>query len=339
MPDDMSNNCLEIEMFSTSIQVYTKLITKSVAMTFVQPQSKTITNIYSVVKNRHGVIVGQIMSDILTLNVTVLPKSNNTNPFQSMIFMDICVYCNAVTCGGIEDFEVDPRYNVYDLGSAIKDDDYFEPMNATLMSTSSGSLMCFQSVRMKQQLVLILRMSSYQNIRLVTVRQEVILFTTFGLYGLAVLIIAFQLFAVLWMQVFIGFQTKIIWLIQSMLLMMTRSVYFFLIAWNAKMIGSMTDYVLVEIPTFFYLSILVQILISSMNILRQQSSVTQSQTWKLYGLCWLVVWLAFAGVIIGISFVDNSGHSTYNCACRLQDFDQPSNVTRYIFELDTKALS
>ena len=131
-------------------------------------------------------------------------------------------------------------------------------MNATPMSDSSGSLKFFQSIRMKEQLILIIQMSSYQNIKLITVPQEAILLTTSGLYGLAVLIIAFQLFAVLLMQIFIGFQTKINWLIQSMLLMMTRSVYFFLIAWNGIVIGSMTDYVLVEIPTFFYLSILVQ---------------------------------------------------------------------------------
>ena len=121
MSATMSNNCLEIELFSTSIQLYTKPLTESIAMTFVQPPSENMSNIYSVVQNRHGVTVGQILSDILSLNVTVLPTlSDNPTAFESLIFMDMCVFCNNVqTCGGIDDEEVDSNFTVFDLGSPI----------------------------------------------------------------------------------------------------------------------------------------------------------------------------------------------------------------------------
>ena len=136
-------------------------------------------------------------------------------------------------------------------------------------------------------------------------------------------------------------------------LFVVRSVYFFLINYNVIVIGSIGDYIMVEIPTFFYFQICIQILIAIAFFSHDEPNVMR--TWAVILLLWGVVWLGFAGIVIAMSFVGGSGtgnpimennivflsnfsffpHPSLgtivrSCDCRLSTANAPSDAARFI---------
>jgi len=180
--------------------------------------------------------------------------------------------------------------------------------------------------------VMILRTESYQSEVLVSESEKEIIFTTAALYLFGCVIVACVMITNVRVLVKLPRRAIVIWLM-SIGLMVFRCCYFFLIGFNDLEIGSLTDFILIEIPTFFYLSIFVLILIPLAAFHRYQKTQTQVPRRNVIlctALCLILVWLYFAAIVIALSSIDTTTIPEYSCFCRISTSSQASDAPKYI---------
>ena len=349
MPDTTLSVCVFVRINSSSILAFAEPATKAVGMTFVRVNGSDVKNEFSVIQNEKRYVVGQMMSDVITIERD-FPEYFDMSQMGSVpTIVDICFECIFCSSNGDDNDgdggRVDPRFTVFDIGRNISEVG-FRAMGIPISMTiedGDNQLVCFSDVVISDtstKLVLVKRMKKYENYNVITAMERGVLLCSCALYGVGgVMIVMAQVaFCSLYIKVNLILIAGL-----SICLMVIRSVYFGLIAENSIRSGSMTDYILVEIPTFFYLQILVQILVSvyrftdSASILRtssiQMRKVEEQKTtsgWGVMALWWLIVWIGFGCVVFGLSQVKTTATIDKYCDCRMSDVLQPSNIALYV---------
>ena len=324
------SECMTIQIYSSPINVSEHPIVRPVAITFIEEKESDARTPYSIIQNGKGFVVGQIVSDVIIIKRSF--PSYVTPPYP-ISKVDIC-FIEALF-GNTS--QIDPRYTVYDLGRNFTSQ-YFHPenLNATMIVNGTSytrSTLCFQQVELSENVTsfaLVLRLDPYENYKLLTSAEFGILIASGSLYavGFLTIIIFGVVVAVQRMSLFV-----FLVYFQSCLLTLCRCIYFFLISFYLIPIGSIVDFVLVDIPTFIYFQILIQILISFYTFAKFYESQKHTSPWAVWLTTlalWLLVWLLFSAIAIAVSTVDSSGDITYTCQCRLATIEQPTGAARYI---------
>ncbi len=318
--------CIVFEAYDSPAEAFSVPLSNTIALSFVPPLNFGVTNAYAIVTNSLNQVVGQILSDALTFNVTFPDSSEIPSPiFTFNLFI-----------GENTHIPIDRKYTVYDLG--VFRGDSFTPVGLTSYEFFSDNLTFvveFYNVSMEltnEMYVLIIRMEDYDGNVLLSGSQYGILLTTAILYTVgAVVVFAIQL--INWMVLVEVSSTAWLTSLQALLLMGFRAVYFYLISEYIIVVGSLLDYVLIEIPTFFYLGIFLLFLVHLASFVRYakyQKKTSESTSWGLVGLTILAVWLTFAAIIIALSYETVSGQIVTTCECRESTLIEPSDVSRYI---------
>lgn len=340
--------CVLIGLNASSILVFTQPVKKTVGMTFVQVNGDDAKNSFSVVFNEKGYVVGQIMSDVIITERTFPSYVFQSDPISlSATRMDICFECILCRNETLQSEEIDPRFTIMDIGFNISEYS-FRPLGWDVWMRyleGNNEMVCFSGVLINDtstKLVLVARMDQYESYTLMPKAQKNVLFCSGVLYGVSGLVIV--LVQSMYCSLYVTISIMIIGL-QSTLMMAIRCVYFILISYDWITAGSLTDFILMEIPTFFYLHILIQILVSvylftdiltkkrSQNLTppaAQKQNQNRFDGWRWIFLCWFVVWLGFVGVILGISLVNKTTTISRTCDCRISVVQQPSNAALYI---------
>jgi hypothetical protein len=330
--------CITVEVSVSSILSFTEPVTTTVGMTFVRANGSEIENSYSVIQNRKRFTIGQMVSDVITIHRISQSKNEENVP---VLVVDLCFDC--LLCDNID--EVDSRFVQFDLGYNWTDNRFGVKELAPSVIFNEDSLVCFLGVELTEEtinLVLVKRLEEYKNYDLLYGGERSVLITSAILYGISAVVIIISQFS---FGLLFASLSIIAITFQSVSLVVIRSVYLFLISVDQDRVrvGSITDYILVEIPTFFYLQILIQILLSLFLFTRSSSEKVSNEnfdttsprqkryrTWGVIFLCWGGVWLGFLAVVIALSEVKTDAIITESCGCRLFNVKQPSNATLYI---------
>jgi hypothetical protein len=307
-----SSVCVRIYLFVTPGRLYTGYLQPPVSMSFVLSKYSFAENnpFASNVTNSRGIPIGQIESDVLQIEVS--PERNATNFLEPTT---ICLYNSSKNQKSAE-------YTFADLG-VWRDDKTFHPLNAKRELDVPSDLVgyvCF-TVELNETnttLVLIERVDDYESVNLMTHAEYSVLITTGVLFSVgAVVVVLFH--------VALPFNIAIILVgVQSVLLFLVRGIYFFLLAQDVIPAGSLLDFALIEIPTFFYIGIFLEIIIVVYCIVFPTESLTTLRTSVYVALALLLNWIAFAAIMIAISVGQNSLTETKSCNCRIS---QPTEQT------------
>ena len=270
------------------------------------------------------------MSDVFFFNKTFEEFVKAPFPEGHMDLVLLCLSC-------VNEEAIDQAFEVWDLGTPKDEDDeddedIFIPLGLT-GSPLGNSLVAFEGVGLVDQrtdYVLILRMRDYKTFSVVTDAERAVLITSCAVFGFAAALVG-----VMYIAYYVMFKTLEVFtiVVQCFIMLSIRSVYFAILVEEVIDTGSLIDYILIEIPTFFFLQVLIQILVAVTFVQRRiKSGVQESkkEMWKITLLLWFLVWLGFAVVVIAISQVDSSTKLDSQCDCRLTEATRGSDETRTI---------
>jgi hypothetical protein len=312
--------CMSVSFSEVTADTLAVVVTKSFSISFVKPKTSGVLNSLSIVENSHGVIVGQLISNLLVIEYN-FPSLSGTD--EAIVMVSICLEEDST-------IQVDGKFSVTDLGYQKNGDGTVYPFGFS--GETKDILVCFPSVQLEEQItsfVLIKRYEEYENNQLITPSQSAILFTTASLYLLGLFVILYVI--VLCASVHaLQMETVLLWS-QCFSLFSFRCVYFFLVAYYVLSPGSLLDYVLIETPTFFYVGILLQLLIPIAHYHRHrklQKSKNQMRFFILAGL--IVIWISFGAIVIALSQINITTTESYECSCRISSQQEPSNAVQII---------
>lgn len=309
--------CHYLGVYLTYSSVLGQPVSKPISMSFISPVGANVTNELSIVQNQHGAIVGQLMSDVINITA-VFPISAPIPPV--IAYVDICIMRD-------ENIQWDPKYTVFDL--ATNNPDILMPLGFTSYTTSD-SLYCFENVSIvhsAMEFVLIRRFESYEDYFVMTTSEQAILLTTAILYAIGIVVMLFIQFFTAFVFDYIS-KSLLLMSCQCCFLFAFRSVYFFCLSFQVIDAGSLLDFILVEVPTFFYFGLFVGILIPIIALQyfkAQQIGRVQRKFFSIELICLFCAWLMFAAIVIALSEVTTKSTIIRECACRLNTTVQPSD--------------
>ena len=291
--------------------------TNSIALSFVEIQ--IVTNSYATVINKHDQFVGQVMSSTIIVSIS--------NLIKSVELAQICIR---------EDPSLnqnDPHYTVYDLGKR-RDDGFFVPLNLPAMpeiDSLENREICFPSLNITTEdpvceVAVILREKDYENVQQLTHAEKSLFFTSGALYSFGCLFVFLITVSLRTLNIFVI-------LLQFFLLLLVRGIYFFLLAFEVMPTSDHTllDYALVEVPSFLYIGVFAQILITIGFVSHYDlSKVPREKVWIVILSLLLLVWVSFAVVLVVMSHSSTTGKVSCTCNCRLCTNSSPGDSARII---------
>mmetsp|Transcript_14897 Transcript_14897/g.23312 ORF Transcript_14897/g.23312 Transcript_14897/m.23312 type:complete len:322 (+) Transcript_14897:160-1125(+) len=170
----------------------------------------------------------------------------------------------------------------------------------------------------------IARVKDYEDERILTTAERAIVFTTAALYSIGILILIFFFTGVPLNSLTGAMKTNYMIGIQCFILYVFRAVYFYLLG-TYVVPGEeedVTDYILIEIPTFLYLGMFILIVLSFLFVyLRGYRDMVLSENvfWGCFLACQILIWLSFAAVVVALATLDQGGEETRSCSGRLTD--------------------
>jgi hypothetical protein len=320
--------CLTANVSKLALRQFARPTNDAPFTSLVKAKQVDAHNIFSVVENEEGYLVGQIASDVIAISLTYSQSGENEDGF--IVAMRLCMILL------VDGDEVYDEFEVMDLGYSR--DPWaktvtFRPLGLEMVNGAEDekNMRCFELNMTVNEMyyVLIWRLEEYESYSLLSESSRALLITSAVLYGLGCVFV-FASFVALYVCMNTLGVAPI--LLQCILLMSVRCVYSSLVVAEKIDAGTMVDYVLFEIPTFFYFQILIQIVVAFYVQIRKRdgSGIPRKKAWAGILLCWVCLWVFFAAVVIGISNSSLRNDITPYCEWRLSDVKQPSQRVRYI---------
>ena len=310
-----SSSCVRINLYVVPGRVYTGFFKPPIAMSFVPPVSYFAGNnsFAGNVTNSKGIPIGQIASDVLviSLNFTEEPPLNLTT---------ICILDSS-------DIPDQPKYPISDIG--VWRGSSFQPLgvsNFTHDPWSSEDFYCYL-IKLNETnttIVLIERMEDYESVDVFTPSEKDVLITTGSFFCIGgVLVILFHIALPFNLAtLFVG--------LQSLAMFLFRGIYFLLLSAEVIPAGTLLDFALIEIPTFFYIGIFLQVIIVLYCLMFKTETFSTVRTSIYVAIALLFNWMMFAGIMIAISLGQNDIVVTKTCNCRITQPVQSSNNAQII---------
>jgi hypothetical protein len=322
--------CATLSAYELNSDVFSEPVVRSVSISVVPSQEDRRDSPQAVVQNQRGVIVGQLLSDMMVLSIEFPDISH-----EQLLDKNSTIQIEVQMCFLLESTtQADSRYTVYDVGTNTTEN-IIQPLGLDLAG-ETGDMICFETAKLNSTdsgFILIKRVNSYESEVVITSAGQAIIFTTAALYLLGCLIVLLVMIVNIIFLLKLPRRAIILWG-QSITLMLIRGVYFLLIGLDVGIVvGSLADFILIEAPTFFYVGIFFQILIPLGSFNYYQKKQVEIPKWKVRGamiLCWLIVWLAFAAIVIGLSQIDTTPTSDRECACRISTISEIGDAALYL---------
>ena len=239
---------------------------------------------------------------------------------------------------------MDARYTVLDIGYVLNGNVYAIGLSDAyqelylLQDNLCGTNLTFKTTTV--ELFPIMRVENYESVttNTLTSSEKGIVYTTAVLYTLGILM-ALVLFSAR-VSIRAGLIVNYVICVHVLLIYIFRAVYFFLLGAGTlpdRNGGreSITDYILIEIPTFFYLGAFSLIALSFLFLyLRayKEKQLSQKVFWICFLLWTLILWIGFAIVIILMETqgqTSSENQVTRYCANRLVvDFDVQEGMNK-----------
>jgi hypothetical protein len=324
----MSQSCVSLSLYVVSGHAYSQASQSPIALSFLQTNYDLIAgNPYAIVVNRKGVVVGQILSGMIQVR---LDRFSSGEDFTLLV--SPCILLD-VSMG---DPDWNPSY-VYDLG-VLNDDGTVTVLGMEAISNVTFShdllsnvMICFGNVTvsgMTSSVILISRAENYEEMNAYTSQEHAIVMTSGALFCFgAVIVIGCHLYTTFNIPVaVIG--------VQSMCLLAFRGIYFFLLGSGDITVGGLLDFALIEIPTFIYIGIFLQIILPSYRFFYQVDMSTSTMEIMIVAFL-LLNWIVFAAVMIAISFSTPDVVETKSCNCQISDpipQNQAAEIIRIVYK-------
>jgi len=320
----LSEGCVNVNVSVVPGRVFSYPAVSPLSLSFLKTNSVLMgTNSYAVVTNQHGATVGQIQSDMISIEFQNL--SNVTS-------VDLIV----VPCLLLDlSMQLEGEYDTFDIGKLMSDGETIHPLgltNTENITTNTSNKICFSEVNLKDfstSLILIRRDLHYETVSPNSKAEESIVLTS----GILFCIGAFIVFV---FHCFIPFNLAVFSVgVQSFCLLLIRSIYFFLLFKRDITIGGLLDFALVEIPTFIYIGIFLDILLVAYWLFFKSDDIPQHTLLLEVSIAMLINWAIFAAIIIILDNSDSTSTLSKYCNCQLSDpveEDDTAKLIRIIYK-------
>jgi hypothetical protein len=330
--------CYGVLLNTESADLVARPRSPTVSLSFVQIREDS--NKYAVVQNSQGLVIGQVIGDSTNITSAQLSAlaggsiSWNSNvsfwlsSFCLTIRSDILGCCNS------------SQYSELDLGIVV--DSVIVPLNLpdlVLINPGISAQLCSPTFFVNASEIIVYpiqRYPNYENIEQTRFDQAElgIIFTTCGLYLLAILLGVFLFSKPVVIQG--GFIVNFTVFAQILILYIIRCVYFFLLGYSViptPSSSNLLDYILIELPTFFYLGAFSLIAISFLFLYlrgKKDMDLSQSDFWVVYFIWDLLIWILFAVVVSLIATLSSPSSVTKSCNGRISELIEDTNTARLI---------
>ena len=296
-------------------RIYSRPVMSPLALSFLETNFNLIgNNSFAVVTNDYGVTVGQIQSDMIQV------VTDNFTDSPILVTLQMCI---------LIDESIDAsQYEVYDLGVTYDNGIEIHPMGITNdESTSSMEIMCFAPVTVTERVtsyILIKRHANYESSTPYSDVDEDIVLTSAYLFCIGgVLVMVFHCFLPFNLAVFSAG-------VQSVVLLLFRGIYFFVLVSQDIAIGGLVDFILIEIPTFIYIGIFLQIILVAYWLFFLSEKVSTNTLFASVLLALLINWIIFAAIVIAISLTDSTAVEEKTCDCLISSSVKVNSVAKVI---------
>jgi len=226
-----------------------------------------------------------------------------------------------------QDIEQLDIYTVYDLG-VINKQGVITPLglsNSSLLSTELFALVCYPEVTFPSSVVElfpILRLSSWFSAGGLSTGAISIFYITAAFYTLAFFFLLFLMSGVPWSLLKQGMLVNLVICLHCIPLYLSRAVYFYLLG-SEVLPGEdedIADYVLIEIPTFFFLGMFGLLTLSFLVVyLRgfKDKNISDEMFWTSYILISAVVWISFVLIVVAFAQFEQKKEGERTCYGRI----------------------
>jgi len=242
-------SCVNVSVSILSGHTYTLFLERPLSLPFLQTNYDLVgSNNYAVVENDNGVVVGQIHGAMIQIIVQNLSSTTSFDlPVSPCLLLDPNMLANDQN-----------EYDVFDIGILTSTGKIF-PLDQQygIYNVSQNMMICFENVTISDSntsLILIQRISNYENFHAYSHGEYSIVMTSGALF-------CFGGFLLIICHLFYSRSTPILIIgVQSVCLLLFRGIYFFLLGSGDIPVGGLLDFALIEIPTFSYIGIFLQII-------------------------------------------------------------------------------
>jgi hypothetical protein len=310
--------CVKVLIRTTSGHAFTSYPQSPLALSFLQTNYNLVdNNTYAVVLNDGDVVVGQIRGAMIQVDV------QNISLMESFeLQMSPCLLLDPTI-----DLTQN-QYNVFDVG-ILSPNDIIHPLGGRIISENER-MICFENITVSNgitSLILIQRLSDYENFNAYTSGEQIIVYISGALFCLGgFLLIVFHIY-------FFQSPPILILGVQSVCLLLFRGIYFLLLGSGNIPVGGLLDFALIEIPTFVYIGIFLQIILPAYRFFFDRiepQKISNKLLSLMIALTLLLNWIIFAAMIIAISFSTESIEETRSCNCLISDPIQQNNNAQII---------
>ncbi len=329
------SGCVTVQVFVTPDQIYSKAIPSPLSLSFLKTNYDFAHGNPSavVVNANNGIIIGQIVSNVITIKYT----SEETD----LVEISLCVMrdqhvpsfdqYDTVDLGILISKESDR--NIEEVGYQVGDHfSVFVPLNVIGIPTKNNSHLgsrgwCFDPFVLntnQTDLVMIERRNDYEQLSVFTEGERVIILSSGYLFCFGVVLVVF-------FQSFVSFNLAIFSLaIQSVCLLAIRGIYFFLLGYELIPVGSLLDFALIEIPSFIYIGIFLQIIIVAYWLFYRFEEVSNTAISLAVTFALGINWLCFAAILLVLATTETTVEISKSCNCRLSEGVRENMTSMYI---------
>jgi hypothetical protein len=321
----LNESCVNVSVRTVSGRVFSQTPKSPLALSFLSTNYDLIqNNPFAVVTNDQGVTVGQIQSVMIQLQVESFGMNSH-----SLLQVSPCVMLDE----GMG--QSSSRYIVYDLGIYFKDDGTIHPLRVNeigKLSVNQGKLMiCFDNFIVSvpnMSFILVQRVSDYNTLTEYSASEQNIVYASGALFcfGASLVIVS---------ELLTTFNAPVLIIgVQSICLLLFRGIYFFLLGSGNIPIGSLLDFALIEIPTFIYIGIFLQIVFPAYEFFFNRNTTKQSPRRVILGIrifaALLINWIIFAAIMIALAESNTSVIASSSCNCQITDPVQENQTAQII---------
>ena len=303
-----SEGCVKVNVSIVPGRVYSHATDSPLSLSFLRTNYYLVeNNSFAVVTNHKGVIVGQIQSDMIQIEY-----SNLSNVSSVSISVAPCILFD-------KSMGVSGDYDVFDVGILQSDGKTVYPLGLTEIfnfTTNENLKMCFSEVNLTDvstSLILIKRDLAFETASANSHAEESIVLTSGILFCIgALLVFVFN--------IFIPFNMAVLSVgAQSFCFLLVRSIYFFLLYNRDIVIGGLLDFALVEIPTFIYIGIFLEIILVAYWLFFRSDEVASSMLLLEVVSALVINWSTFAAIIIILDETQSPSKLEKYCNCQISD--------------------
>jgi hypothetical protein len=324
----VEESCVNVMVTVAHGRVYTQSPQSPLALSFLQTNYNFMDgNTYAVVTSDKGVTVGQIVSDMIRVEIRPPPlieeKAGGDLP---AVLMAACVLLDP-TMG-----ERGTVYVVFDLGILNDHDGSIRPLGMEAVgnvTTRFGTVMvCFGNVTLVREgntsLILIERVADYESRNAYSSGEESVVYTSGALFCFGAMVVVF-------VHVSLEYKKLAVLTVglQSVCLLLFRGVYFFVLGAGEVAVGGLLDFALIEIPTFMYIGIFFEIIIVSYWLFMRPGDLASPLLPVEVVAALVMNWLVF-GVLMTILALSDPTSTSVAKSCDCQLFTQTNHSGQII---------